>query len=159
VLLPAPMSPSDSNRKKAKKKAPSPRRDGREAAVQYLFSSDFRGEIDFSQGALDEFWELRQAKSFAQDFARDLVVGVGEHLTEIDSMIRETLENYAFQRLSVVDRNILRLGAYEVLFSEHIPPEAAINEAIEIAKRFGGEESPKFVNGILDRIHQRRKKD
>jgi N utilization substance protein B len=127
--------------------------------VQYLFSSDLRGEIDFSQGALDEFWELRQAKSFAREFARDLVVGVGEHLSEIDSMIRETLENYAFQRLSAVDRNILRLGAFEVLFSEHIPPEAAINEAIEIAKRFGGEESPKFVNGILDRIYQCRKED
>ncbi len=62
------MSSSDSSRKKAKKKAPSPRRDGREAAVQYLFSSDLRGEIDFSQGALDEFWELRQAKSFAREF-------------------------------------------------------------------------------------------
>lgn len=153
------MSSSHSSSKKPKKKAPSPRRDGREAAVQYLFGSDLRGEIDFTEEALTEFWELRQAKSFARDFARDLVLGVGDNLTEIDSLIRETLENYAFQRLSAVDRNILRLGAYEVLFSDHIPPEAAINEAIEVAKRFGGEESPKFVNGILDRIYQRRKKD
>ena len=153
------MSSSHSSSKKPKKKAPSPRRDGREAAVQYLFGSDLRGEIDFTEEALNEFWELRHAKTLARDFARDLVLGIGEHLTEIDSLIRETLENYAFQRLSAVDRNILRLGAYEVLFSDHIPPEAAINEAIEVAKRFGGEESPKFVNGILDRIYQRRKKD
>lgn len=144
-------SPGKSD-KKSKKKAPSPRRDGREAAVQYLYGNDISGEVDFSPEKLTSFWEIRLAKSFAQEFTAELLKGVEEHLSEIDRTIREKLENFAFERLTAVDRNVLRLGCYEILFADHIPPQAAINEAIEIAKRFGTDESPKFVNGVLDRI-------
>ncbi len=147
---------SPNPRKKQKKKAPSPRRDGREAALQYLYGNDLQGEIDFSHETFEEFWSLRQAKDIARDFATVLLFGIRDRAPVIDQAIRETLENFAFQRLTPVDRNILRVGAYEILYADYIPPEAAINEAVEVAKRFGGEESPKFINGILDRIFQSR---
>lgn len=150
------MDSSDSPSKKPKKKAPSPRRDGREAAVQFLYANDLSGEADFSAERLAEFWELRQAKTFAREFAAALVTGIREQLPRIDAAIRERLENFSFQRLAAVDRNILRLATYEIVFSDHIPAQAAINEAIEIAKRFGTEDSPKFVNGVLDRIYHAR---
>ena len=73
--------------------------------------------------------------------------------------IKDSLENYSFGRLANVDRNILRLGAYEILYADHIPAQAAINEAIEVAKRLGNEDSPAFINGILDRILQTRSED
>jgi len=142
--------------KKSKKKRPSPRRDGREAALQYLYGNDVRGEIDFSPETQESFWALRTARDPAREFATGLLDGVREHLSEIDAAIRATLENFAFERLTPVDRSLLRVGAFEILHADHIPPRAAINEAIEIAKRFGGEESPSFVNGILDRIHRER---
>ncbi len=146
------MDSSGKSDNKSKKKAPSPRRDGREAAVQYLYGNDISGEVDFSPERIAEFWGIRLAKSFAQEFTTELLTGIQDHLPEIDRSIRERLDNFAFERLTAVDRNILRLGAFEILFADHIPPQAAINEAIEIAKRFGTEESPKFINGILDKI-------
>lgn len=140
---------------KPKKKAPSPRRDGREAAVQFLYGSEAQGSIEVNAERLAAFWELRDAKPVVREFAGELIRGVTEHLDEIDSAIRTHLENYSLQRLTAVDRSILRLGVYEVIFSKHIPPQAAINEAIEVAKRFGTEDSPGFVNGILDHILKR----
>ncbi|MEM1441476.1 MAG: transcription antitermination factor NusB [Verrucomicrobiota bacterium] len=148
------MDSPDSPKKKTKKKPPSPRRDGREAAVQYLYGHDLQGEVDFSDEALEAFWELRLAKPAAQDFAITIIAGVRDHLPDLDDAIRATLENFAFQRLTPVDRNILRVGAYEVLFADEIPWQVAINEAVEVAKRFGGEESPGFINGILDTLRQ-----
>lgn len=145
---------SSNSRKKTKKKPPSPRRDGREAAVQYLYGNDVQGEVDFSPETLAEFWELRLAKEVAREFATELILGVRDHSYLIDNAIRSNLENFAFQRLTPVDRNILRVGSFEILHADYIPPQAAINEAVEIAKRFGGEESPGFVNGILDRIYR-----
>lgn len=153
------MDSPDSKNKKPKKKAPSPRRDGREAAVQYLYGNDIQGDVDFSDETLEAFWELRLAKSFAQDFATVIIGGVRDHFSEIDESIRETLENFAFQRLTPVDRNILRVGTFEVLFNDDVPWQVAINEAVEIAKRFGSEESPGFINGILDTIRKSRGKD
>lgn len=146
------MDSSGSKKSKPKKKAPSPRRDGREAVVQYLYGNDIQSEIDFSDEKIAEFWDIRLAKQFAKDFAAELLSGIRTNLSEIDIAIRDNLENYSFYRLTSIDRSILRLGAYEILFTDYIPPQAAINEAIEIAKRFGTEESPKFVNGILDAI-------
>lgn len=137
---------------KPKTKAPSPRRDGREAAVQFLYANDLEGGLDTSAEKFEDFWSLRDAKPFVREFATQLILGVAAHAAEIDSAIRTHLENYAFQRLAAVDRNILRVGAYEVRYANHIPPQAAINEAVEIAKRFGSDDSPRFVNGVLDRI-------
>ncbi len=124
--------------------------------MQFLYGTEIQGEFDVTDEQLTEFWELRLTKSFARDFASELVKGIAKELPLIDEAIRDCLENYNFGRLANVDRNILRVGAYEILFADYIPPQAAINEAIEVAKRLGNEDSPSFVNGILDRILQTR---
>ncbi len=125
------------------------RREGREAAVQYLYHYDLNsGE---NSGTPEDFWELRPAKPDVRQFALRLVVGVQENLPAIDERIARYAENYQLNRMLAVDRNILRLAIYEMNFSRDVPPVVAINEAIEIAKKFGAEESSRFVNGILDR--------
>ena len=75
-------------------------------------------------------------------------------MSSIDALIKKHVKNWEIKRMAVVDRNILRLGCFELLFSEDIPPKVAINEAIELAKRFGDIDSPRFVNGILDKIYK-----
>ncbi len=131
---------------------PNPRRDGREAAVQYLYGHESLAEAEGDRESLDEFWSLRDANAIVREFAEQLVTGVRTHQKEIDAAIIHSVENFKMERLTRVDRNILRLGAYEIGYADYIPPQAALNEAIEIAKRFGTEESPKFINGVLDRI-------
>ena len=81
-----------------------------------------------------------------------------EHRAAIDDAIRDQARNYEFSRLSAVDRNVLRIACQELLFCDDIPPAVAINEAIEIAKKFSTEESGKFVNGVLDNIRRARRK-
>lgn len=126
------------------------RREGREAAVQYLVG------CDLNRGSAPEdaagFWELRPAGKTTRDFAMGLAAGVLAHQAEVDERITRYLENYELHRLAVVDRNVLRLAIYEMLHRGDIPPVVSINEAIEVAKRFGAEESSRFVNGILDRV-------
>ncbi|GAG23615.1 unnamed protein product, partial [marine sediment metagenome] len=90
------------------------------------------------------------------EFARSLVAGARRNRKEIDQLIEESAENWSLQRMAATDRNLLRLGAYEVLYSD-TPDRVAIDEAIELAKRFGSAQSAQFVNGILDRLmHLRR---
>lgn len=88
----------------------------------------------------------------ARAFAETLVRGVLENLEQLDALISKFSRNYLLCRLAAVDRNILRLAVYEILYNKEAPPVVAINEAIELAKEFGSEESGRFVNGILDRI-------
>ena len=126
------------------------RREGREAAVQFLVFCDLNQGSGTS--AAREFWELRPATRPVREFALNLVEGVLSHRAETDERISRYAENYELSRLAVVDRNILRLAIYEMLHRDDIPPVVSINEAIEIAKRFGSEESSRFVNGILDRV-------
>ena len=126
------------------------RREGREAAVQFLVYCDLNQGAGVATAA--DFWELRPASKPIRDFAVNLVEGVLQHQPETDERISRYAENYELGRLAVVDRNILRLAIYEMLFRHDIPPVVSINEAIEIAKRFGSEESSRFVNGILDRV-------
>lgn len=126
------------------------RREGREAAVQYLVHCDFnRGSAPED---VERFWELRPTRKATRDFAMALVTGVLAHQAEVDERISRYLENYELHRLAVVDRNVLRLAIYEMLHRGDIPPVVSINEAIEVAKRYGAEESSRFVNGILDRV-------
>ena len=128
------------------------RRKAREAAVQYHFWRDLQhGE---GPEKLDEFWEFCPATPRAKEFAQPLIEGMVTHLPEIDDRIRRYSENYEFHRISPVDRNVLRLAIYEMLFRDDIPPVVSINEAIELAKRFGGSESGRFVNGILDQVRK-----
>lgn len=126
------------------------RREGREAAVQFLYQADLNQES--AEDLLTDFWKIREAKTGVREFATELVRGVIAHRQEIDVLIRAATANYEITRLAAVDRNILRVGIYEMHHAPDVPPVVAINEAIEIAKRFGSEESGRFVNGILDRI-------
>jgi N utilization substance protein B len=88
----------------------------------------------------------------ARAFAESLVRGVCEQLAQLDELISKFSRNYQLSRLAAVDRNILRLAVYEILHNAEVPPVVAINEAIELAKQYGSEESGRFVNGVLDRI-------
>jgi transcription antitermination protein NusB len=132
------------------------RRDAREAAVQYLYQRELQG--DESDALLEEFYRLRGLSPSARRFCEALLKGWMEHRHEIDAAIREQARNYEFSRLSAVDRNVLRIACHEILFCEDIPPAVAINEAIEIAKKFSTGESGKFVNGVLDNIRKARRK-
>jgi len=93
------------------------------------------------------------------DFARLLLDGVMNHAGEIDVLIKKYVKNWEIDRMAVIDRNILRLACFELIFLEEIPPKVTINEAIELAKRFGDIDSPRFVNGILDKIYKMENKN
>ena len=132
------------------------RREGREAAVQFLYQFDVnRLPVD---ELLASFWKLRSGPGKAETsqktriFTEDLVKGVTAHFDELDACISKFTANYDLHRIAVVDRNILRVGIYEMQHCTDVPPVVCINEAIEIAKKFGSEESGRFVNGILDRV-------
>jgi len=128
---------------------PGKRREGRQAAMQFLFAQDVHGIVSDEDRAA--FWEMHMAKEHVRAYAEDLVKGILAHQSELDQLISSVLENFSFERLGVVDRNILRLGLYELLYTE-VPPPVVINEAIEIARDFGDTKTRKFVNGILDRL-------
>jgi transcription antitermination protein NusB len=151
------------------------RRVARERAIQFLFQHDINPPDDFA-AAWDHFWTSQRASSVLADkenarwgqplvlppasaeetatrvFAEDLVKGVLQHREEVDVQIKKPAQNWEMHRMAVVDRNILRLAIYEMMFREDIPPVVSINEAVDIAKRFSTEESGKFVNGILDKV-------
>jgi len=132
------------------------RREGREAAVQFLYQLDLNAETPNT--LFPGFWDLRSGPAKqpttakTRSFAEQLVAGVAAHQTAIDEQIKKFAVNYDLHRISAVDRNILRVAIYEMLHSLEVPPVVSINEAIEIAKRFGNEESGRFINGILDRV-------
>ena len=132
---------------------PGKRRLGREAAIQFLYSQELNPEETADP---DAFWEVRPLKPAARAFAEELIVGVTAHAEEIDRILVEKLENYRLERLAAVDRNILRLAIHEILHRSDIPDAVTINEAIEIAKRFGSTESSAFVNGLLDSVRKSR---
>lgn len=126
------------------------RREGREFALQVLYSLDVNPVNARTGMAL--FWAEQRAPQGIREFAEKLVLGVAEHRAQIDGMIEQKSKNWSLGRMSKVDINILRLSVYELLYCQDIPVNVTINEAIEIAKKFGTEESPAFVNGILDEI-------
>ena len=126
------------------------RRKAREAAIQYHFWRDLQhGETPTE---MDDFWEFCPATRRVKEFAQPIIEGMMSHLDTVDERIKRYCENYDFKRISPVDRNILRLAIYEMLYRDDIPPVVSINEAIELAKTFGGPDSGRFVNGILDRV-------
>lgn len=131
------------------------RRDAREAAVQYLYQREL--QADESDALLEEFYRLRGLSPSARRFCEGLLKGWMRNRAAIDEAIRAQARNYEFSRLAAVDRNVLRIACQELLFCEDIPPAVAINEAIEIAKKFSTEESGRFVNGVLDNIRKTRR--
>ena len=126
------------------------RREGREAAIQFLYQRDLGGGAGVSD--LQEFYAFRGLSPAARRFCEGLVSGLLGHTDDIDIALREHSQNYELERLSAVDRNILRLAIHEMLYCDDIPPVVSINEAIDIAKKYGTEESGRFVNGVLDKI-------
>lgn len=157
-----------------------PRREAREKTIQFLFQHDLNRTTNLTE-ALDRFWasqsgpqedvaEVSQPApetepqvpsdgptvdtSPVRKFADPLITGVIEHLENIDGVIKKNARNWDINRMAVVDRNVLRLAIYEMLYRDDIPPVVSINEAVDISKRFSTEDSGRFVNGILDRIKQ-----
>jgi N utilization substance protein B len=126
------------------------RREGREAAIQFLYQRDLGGGAGVAD--LQDFYAFRGLSPSARRFCEGLVSGLLEHTVAIDVALREHTQNYELERLSAVDRNILRLAVHEMLHCDDIPPVVSINEAIDIAKKYGTEESGRFVNGVLDKI-------
>ena len=151
------------------------RREARERAVQFLFQYDLNPPEDLNR-ALEEFWQTQRAAAIAGEkgpatwgqpvelppptteeaetrlFADPLIRGVIEHRDGIDEQIKSHAKNWDLHRIATVDRNIMRLAIYEMLYREDIPPIVSINEAVDIAKKFSTQDSGKFVNGILDKI-------
>jgi transcription antitermination protein NusB len=127
------------------------RREARELALQALYQLDVTGESE-AEPALAVFWTHFDAASEVRRFARELVEGVRANRERIDALISASVEHWRLPRLSGVDRNLLRLATFELLARPDIPATVTINEAIEIARRFGSEDSAAFVNGVVDHI-------
>ena len=131
----------------------SSRRKGRELALQALYQLEING--DASERALGGFWESFESSLEGKELALQLIRGVLEHKPEIDDLIGDACEHWRLERLSRVDVNVIRIAVYELTTPPALPVEIALNEAIEIARRFGTEESAAFVNGVLDQIARR----
>lgn len=132
------------------------RRQAREAVLQLLYQGDTLKELSdkdienyFECFAIDQFEETKQENL---DFAKQIIKGVLDNIELIDEHIAESSENWSMLRMSRVDRNILRLATYEIYFMPDIPFSVSINEGIEIAKRYGCDDSPTFINGVLDKV-------
>ena len=129
--------------------SPKMRRRARECAVQFLFGLDFTG-YDW-RAALDGFWESNPSRPGVKRYAKRLIRGVIEHSDELDEAIAQALEHWSPDRVARVEHNVLRVAVFEMLHCEDVPDSVAINEAIEVAKRFGADDAARFVNGVLDR--------
>ncbi|MFD3447792.1 transcription antitermination factor NusB [Microbacteriaceae bacterium 4G12] len=126
------------------------RRTARERAMQALYQMDIAGEVEVST-AIENTLEEGEKNN---EFLEQLVVGSTKYKDEIDELIRKNLENWKLERVSTVDRNILRVAVYEMKYMEDIPHSVSINEAIEIAKVYGDEESRRFINGVLSKVKE-----
>jgi transcription antitermination factor NusB len=126
----------------------------REVALQFLYQLDLRGDDLLDEAKTFVRGEERDAETAR--FAIRLVQGTFEHKDEIDRVIQGVAQNWNISRMAVVDRNVLRLATYELLHCDDIPPKVAINEAIELGKRYSTQNSGAFINGILDKIMNRK---
>ena len=127
------------------------RRKGREVALQFLYQLDLHGAGDPAPHE-DEFWGQHPVDPDTRSFADSLVRGTKQHQGKTDQLITQYAEHWDLDRMAVVDRNILRLAVHALLWQPDVPPKVAINEAIELAKKFGTADSSRFINGLLDRI-------
>lgn len=131
----------------------------REFALQVLYQIDITA--DNCSESLSNFWQAHADEDISgeiKSFTTELVSGVAEKLQGIDQKISQYATNWQLGRMAVVDRNILRLGCFELIFRDDIPPKVSINEAVELAKKYSGPEAGKFVNAILDKIKLEKKK-
>lgn len=126
------------------------RRKARERALQFLFGLDFTNNP--WEPAAAAFWEFEPTRASVRQYAMTLIRGVCEQREALDEAIAGAIEKWAPERVGRIERNIIRIALYEMRNAEDVPPPVAINEAIELAKTFGAEDAPRFVNGILDRL-------
>ncbi len=126
---------------------------GREVALQVLYQVEQNPGVPAEEISLFIQRRLLGERKLCE-FTEGLIAGVKEHQVRIDAMISQVAENWRLDRMAAIDRNILRLGAYEMLFCPDVPAKVAINEALELAKRYSTAQSCRFVNGILDRVLQ-----
>ena len=129
----------------------------RELALQLLYQVDVRRED--ADALFDDFWQREfnlndEIDDSIKEFSTVLVKGVLENLSAIDSVISSYAENWELKRMAVIDRNVIRMATFELLHLEDIPPKVSINEAVDLAKKYGDIDSGKFVNGILDKINR-----
>ena len=126
----------------------------REHALKILYQSDItRLAID---AVIQSYWKAEETKDEEIiAYANILAQGVVKHLTDLDHKISDYATNWQIKRMAIIDRNVMRIGLYELQHTSDIPPKVAINEAVELAKKYGDLESSKFVNGILDKIHKK----
>ncbi len=129
------------------------RRKARESALQILYELEFdSSDVD---GTIDRFWREKKAPQEIREYSRWLVRGIQAHREEIDEALQSISTNWRISRMALIDRNILRLAAFELLESDSLAPAIVINEAIEIAKKYSSLEAATFVNGILDALRKK----
>jgi len=126
------------------------RRRARERALQFLFEVDVAGSR--WEETLPQFWDLHPSRPAVRAYADQLIQGALTHRAEIDRRIGDTVENWSLERVAPVERNVLRIAVYELMWRGDIPPKVVVNEAIDVAKKFADDVSGKFVNGVLDQI-------
>ena len=126
----------------------------REHALKILYQFDITKRP--IEAVVESYWQAEETKDREIiAYANLLAQGVGGHIEDIDHKISDYATNWQIRRMAIIDRNIMRIGLYELQYTTDIPPKVAINEAVELAKKYGDLESSKFVNGILDRIHKK----
>jgi len=129
------------------------RTQSREHALKILYQAELTRRVIHLSA--ENYWsEFESPDEHVQSFTDRLTSGVEKQLNDIDEKISECATNWQLKRMAVIDRNVLRIGVFELLYTSDIPPKVAINEAVELAKKYGDIESSKFVNGILDKIHK-----
>jgi transcription antitermination factor NusB len=129
------------------------RRKARELAIQVLFNLEFSS--DSPTDVFDLICEMFNSGRAIRSFSKELVLGVCKKRDELDGLIRNASKNWRLERMSRIDKCILRLATFEILFMDDIPPKVSIDEAVEIGKKFGSDGSGGFINGVLDNIYNK----
>lgn len=127
---------------------------GRTVAMQTLYEWDFNRKEKDIYGILERNLSQMASGMTEPDFPKEIIKGVLKNQKEIDALITKFAPEWPLEKITVIDRNVLRIGIYELKFNPEIPAKVAINEAIEVAKAFGGESSGKFINGVLGAIYK-----
>ena len=133
------------------------RRLSRELVIQFLYLTEMNeGEIETQKKS---FWDNNPCQEDVRSFAQDILNDIFDHKKDIDTRLERYSDNWTLSRMAVIDRNLLRMAASELMYSKTVPPKVAIDEAVEIAKKYGTQDSPNFINGVLDRILKELKPD
>jgi len=129
------------------------RRKARESTLQILFQLEFNDRG--LENIFESFWQEKRASKEIKEYCRWLVEGIVSHRKKIDQLIQSVSENWRIDRMALVDRNVLRIAVFELLYEENLAPAIVIDEAIEVSKKYSTEESATFVNGILDAVRRK----